>query len=186
VLFEKSLPNLIQDLKMKKLVFLLLVLSTTANAQTSYKCVVNNVTTYQASPCAGETEIKTVDSPSEKTVVTKEELKTKAIIEESNARMNKLQSIADEKIRLKDEAYQADVISANGDANSLKILERQYLLSKREIYQELQSEYSKNVSFLNTEAQRHRQKAKNYENEMIEHKRETDANLLKFDNIGRK
>ena len=36
---------------MKKLVFLLLILSTASNAQTSYKCVVNNVTSYQAQPC---------------------------------------------------------------------------------------------------------------------------------------
>lgn len=36
---------------MKKLAFLLLALSTTANAQTSYKCIVNNITSYQAQPC---------------------------------------------------------------------------------------------------------------------------------------
>lgn len=36
---------------MKSLVFLLLALSETANAQTSYKCIVNNITSYQAQPC---------------------------------------------------------------------------------------------------------------------------------------
>jgi hypothetical protein len=84
---------------MEKLVFLVLALSTTANAQT-YKCVVNNNTSYQAQPCNGGIEIKSIDSSSEKKVViSKEELATKSMIEESNARLDKLQSIADEKIR---------------------------------------------------------------------------------------
>lgn len=38
---------------MKKLVVLLLAFSSVVNAQQSYKCVVNNVTSYQAMPCAG-------------------------------------------------------------------------------------------------------------------------------------
>ncbi len=53
---------------MEKLVFLLLVLSTTANAQTSYRCIVNDVTTYQAQPCNGGHEEAIEIKESQKTV----------------------------------------------------------------------------------------------------------------------
>jgi hypothetical protein len=48
---------------MKKLAFAFLALSTTANAQ-SYKCIVSNITSYQAQPCeAGREEIIKIDMP---------------------------------------------------------------------------------------------------------------------------